>query len=340
MTEPLFSIIIPAYNAERTLERAVSSIQSEFDNRISYEILIIENGSSDNTNQIVQKLICANVRVFHSEKGVSNARNCGIEHAEGHWVMFVDADDTLLPGSAAALKGAIDKGNADFFLFGHKAADKAKLVSEKELFCSGSSIEQLWIQMLSEPTKYLQVWSKLFKREIVIENKICFDTKLRLAEDSDFTLQYLKYCNSIVLCPECVYNYRVDNVSTMRAYDGQKVADYAKAMKITQERLSNESIKVNNAYWQYVLAHFHVAMVNEVFSKSNAKSFTQKKLDMKTASEIPIFQQAIQKTKSQKCSKVNSILGTFLRSKMYFSAALIYDIRAGQKKAEQVGDYE
>lgn len=340
MTEPLISVIIPAYNAEKTLERTVSSIQSEFDDKICYEVLIIENGSFDRTSQIAQKLVCANVRAFHSGKGVSNARNYGIEHAKGRWLMFVDADDTVLPGSITILKDSVEKIYIDLFLFGYKVADKARLVSSREMVYSDSLIEQLWIQMLSEPTKYLPVWAKLFKKEIVIKHKIHFDTELRLAEDSDFTLQYLKYCRSIELRPECIYNYAVDNVSTMRAYDGQKVTGYAKTMEITQGKLSDESPMIKNTYWQYVLTHFHVAMVNEVFSRQNPKRFVQKMIDMKKAAGIPIFQQAIQKTKKQKCSKANRILGICLRSKMYFAAALIYEIRARQKKVEQVKVHE
>lgn len=340
MSEPLISIIIPAYNAEQTLERTVSGIQSEIDNKICYEILIVENGSSDKTSQIAQKLVCENVSAFHSEKGVSNARNYGIERAKGQWLMFVDADDTLLPGTIILLNEVVNKKNVDLFLFGHKVNDKTKLVSEKRILYSGDLIEQLWVQMLNEPTKYLQVWAKIFKREIVVKNKIQFDMKLRLAEDSDFTLQYLKYCKSIELHPECIYDYTVDNISTIRSYDGQKVNDYARAMEITQKKLSDESAKINDAYWGYVLTHFHVAMVNEVFSRYNTKSFAQKKLDMKKASEMLIFQQAIQETKKHKYLRINRILGTLLRNKMYFAAALIYEIRAWQKKTKQVVAYE
>ena len=94
MTEPLISIIIPAYNAEKFLEQAVNSVkQQAYKN---WEILIIENGSSDKTTNLSEKLVQKDkIALFHSEKGVSQARNMGIKKASGEWILFLDADDKL-----------------------------------------------------------------------------------------------------------------------------------------------------------------------------------------------------------------------------------------------------
>ena len=87
----LISYIIPAYNAADTLERAVESITHTC-NMEKCEILIVENGSTDYTNSVALKLIQKygeNVKLIHSEKGVSRARNEGLKNARGEWIVFV-----------------------------------------------------------------------------------------------------------------------------------------------------------------------------------------------------------------------------------------------------------
>ena len=91
------TFIIPAYNSETTIRRTVLSIEKI---HVDSEILIVENGSMDNTRQVSDDLsreFC-NIRVLTSEKGVSKARNMGIEEATGQWIVFADADDECIKG--------------------------------------------------------------------------------------------------------------------------------------------------------------------------------------------------------------------------------------------------
>ena len=102
----LISYIIPAYNAADTLERAVESITHTC-NMEKYEILIVENGSTDYTNSVALKLIQKygeNIKLIHSEKGVSRARNEGLKNARGEWIVFVDADDYIVSKSKRYIK--------------------------------------------------------------------------------------------------------------------------------------------------------------------------------------------------------------------------------------------
>jgi glycosyltransferase involved in cell wall biosynthesis len=96
----LFSIIIPAYNASKHIENAINSVvkQPFFD----YEIIIVNDGSKDNTLEIVNKLASKymNIRVIaQSNSGASIARNNGIRHAKGDYIFFMDADDVIVENS-------------------------------------------------------------------------------------------------------------------------------------------------------------------------------------------------------------------------------------------------
>ena len=117
MENILLSIIIPAHNAASTLERLIKSIPISNDN---IEVIIIENGSKDNTFEIAQRLANRHrcIRALQSEKGVSAARNEGLKCAKGKWIAFADADDWFMP---EALSEITEHTKADFTLFGYEA---------------------------------------------------------------------------------------------------------------------------------------------------------------------------------------------------------------------------
>ena len=94
------SIIIPVYNAEKNLCSTVDSILSQ--NSLDYELLLIDDGSQDQSGKICDEYASQDcrVRVFHKQNGgVSSARNLGIDKATGEWIFFVDSDDIVLPSA-------------------------------------------------------------------------------------------------------------------------------------------------------------------------------------------------------------------------------------------------
>lgn len=228
------SVIVPVYNVEKYIEECVQSIQNQTEKGI--EIILVDDGSTDRSSEICERLKETDDRIFvihQKNQGVSVARNVGIEKATTDWVMFVDADDELVEGSGVTLKKAMNESQADLCLFGHKVKGKNVIVSSEKRVFEGKQIENIRVEMLKHPTKYMRVWAKLFNRKRMIENGIRFDVDLRLAEDSDFTLQYSQHCKKIELYPECIYSYTINSSSVMHTFDGEKVADYAISMELT-----------------------------------------------------------------------------------------------------------
>lgn len=185
--------------------------------------------------------------------------------------------------------------------------------------------------MLKHPTKYMQVWAKLFNRKRMIESGIWFDVNLRLAEDSDFTLQYSQHCKKIELYTECIYSYTINSDSVMHTFDGEKVADYAVSMELTRKKLDAESVSVLNAYEEYVMTHFHIAMVNDVFSKKNKNSFSNKLDMLKKASDVKVFHEAINVMSNKKEKSINYLIGRMLKMRLYGIVGVIYFARAYSK---------
>ena len=97
-----YSIVIPVYNAQDYIERAIKSIQQQ--SFQDYEVICIDDGSKDNSSKILDRL-CENderIRVFHCENGgVSKARNTGIDLARGEYILFMDSDDEYVPEALA-----------------------------------------------------------------------------------------------------------------------------------------------------------------------------------------------------------------------------------------------
>ena len=145
------SVIIPAHNAEKTLRRAVESACRELGllsgksgaspeagsragegnpadaPALRYEVLIVENGSEDGTEFLARTLELEHpgaVRFLRPEKGVSNARNRGLEEARGTWVLFLDADDYLLEGAGSVLLDDLHFTGTDLIVHSYEAGNR------------------------------------------------------------------------------------------------------------------------------------------------------------------------------------------------------------------------
>ena len=339
MDEVLLSVIIPAYHSEMTIAETIESICREFKNRINYEVLVVENGPSDHTFQIVEKLAEKKfpIKLFHSKQGVSNARNAGIEKASGTWLMFVDADDTLHPGCGAKLAEIMKTSEADLCLFGHQRGKVRKAVCDQIEICGADSIEQIRIRMLQAPTRYMQAWAKLFRREQILKSGVLFAPELYLAEDSDFTFQYTAFCKSVVFYPEIIYDYHINPVSVMHTFDKKKVEGYVRAMEVMTGRVSEEADALWQASRQYILAHFHIAMVNGIFAGNDSDSFFDKVNEIRRTAKRPVFAKAIRQVSLRNGGWFFRGMSLLLKGRMYGLLGTVYAVRAQQKRRDHKG---
>lgn len=112
MSEPLISIIIPAYNYALTLPRAVESVLIQLD-AAAAELIVIDDGSSDNTPQVIEALLASHPGCFRTLRkgngGLASVRNRGIREARGSYLVFLDADDEMSPGAIKALAQHIEQ---------------------------------------------------------------------------------------------------------------------------------------------------------------------------------------------------------------------------------------
>lgn len=211
----MISIIIPVYNAEKYLCSTVDSILSQ--NSLDYELLLIDDGSQDQSGKICDEYASQDcrVRVFHKQNGgVSSARNLGIDKATGEWIFFVDSDDIVLPSALEFISTCIsDNVNCDLFIFRHQCNGEPVDVSlSPDLTVDEYLRKLLAYKIVSSP------WAKLYRTVYV--KKIRFNQNLRIGEDLLFNVEYVSLIdknNHIKYFDVEVYSYICRQDSAMHA---------------------------------------------------------------------------------------------------------------------------
>lgn len=208
----MISVIIPVHNAESFLERCINSILTNTYKDL--EVILIENGSTDSSRDLCYRLEKenSNVKVIVSEvKGVSNARNLGLEAATGDYIAFVDADDYVSPYYFETLQRISDKNDADIVV-----CDYSKGTESSVTFARPNNTEKLIDKdyyfrnhYVKETLQFTAPWSKLFKKRIV--DSVRFDTELSMCEDRTFVTQCVCRAEKIYYVQEKMYYYFLGN---------------------------------------------------------------------------------------------------------------------------------
>jgi len=202
------SVIVPIYNVEKYLPKCIESIIKQ--TYTNLEIILVDDGSPDNCGKICDEYAERDkrIRVIHKENGgVSSARNCGIDNANGRYVTFIDADDIVEKDYIEYLyKGFekdIDLVYTSFNLVDYKSN---KIIENSEIYyeneCTININEEYNIEGVN---KHYSALGALYKKEKL--DGLYFDTDLFVGEDVLFYLRYIKKCKKIKYLPEKKYNY-------------------------------------------------------------------------------------------------------------------------------------
>lgn len=211
-----FSVIIPAYNCAGTLESTVRSIQ--LSGLYDYEIILVDDGSTDGTAALCDELSgkFAEIRCVHQQNaGVSAARNRGIAEAQGEYLWFVDADDTVDEGSITDAAKVVEEQKPDMLIFGMSFDfyHKGKVYRRESLvppYDGAILLEQLksHFKEFYECNSLTPVWNKFCRKDIIVEHKIAFHKDMILMEDFLFVLELLAHCENIYCVPKAIYRYK------------------------------------------------------------------------------------------------------------------------------------
>lgn len=216
------TVITPVYNGERYIEGAVASLLAQsFQN---WELVIVDDGSSDSTPQILEKLSDPRIRVFQQENaGEATARNVGLNQATGEYISFLDADDLYLPNALEDLSSFLDL-HPEFdvvYSEGQICDDQdqplMRLSEIRPGIYTGNILERL---VLSSSVITVPVCT-MTRRSKIMEHAVKFDPNLVIGPDWDFWIQLAVYVGFGYL-DKTTCKYRVHNTNITRRVNVEK----------------------------------------------------------------------------------------------------------------------
>lgn len=208
-----YSVIIPVYNVENYLSRCIDSLLTQ--NYSDLEILLIDNGSKDQSGQICEDYAdqFSNITAYHiPNKGVSSARNFGLARAKGEFICFVDADDYLVGNLFSDVENQLDS-ELDLLVFSYYNSIEKNLSeiarSANILPIKGKKEKSEFIALFQElflTDMMYTVWNKIYRREFLEKHQIVFEN-YELGEDVRFNRTVYECVNKIAFSQTCYYVY-------------------------------------------------------------------------------------------------------------------------------------
>lgn len=216
-----FSIIVPIYNCENYLKKNIESILNQ--SYKHFELILINDGSTDNSLDIINSFTDKRIVVINKKNtGVSDTRNVGIKNSKYDYICFFDSDDYIEKDTLNNYVYIINKYNPDMVLCGFFSEVNNKkdlLYFDEKYYSNKNMIKDDLVQLYSKHMLY-NVWNKVYKKEIIINNDIKFP-KTNWGEDRQFNQDYLKSINTMYCTDKCLYHYvreRKDSI-TNKYYD-------------------------------------------------------------------------------------------------------------------------
>lgn len=274
------SIIIPVYNAEKTVRKCVESIVYGLEK--SVEVILVDDMSTDNSwtecetlqNDFEQVKCFKNVE----NKGVSYTRNRGIELACGEYILFVDSDDWVSGKYSRRMVEVAESNQDSLVLCGYTFLNQVLGYKKKYIYDTGSTgislIQKEQFFELCDKVLLQQSWNKIFRRNIMIQSHIRFDETKSMGEDFQFVLDYMEAinCQRCVILNESLYYYiRANNTSLMNSFGISQFSDGFERLGKLRKLSGIDNIGVKEQYDEAVSALKDNYIYQIVHSKCNKR---------------------------------------------------------------------
>ncbi|CEN53976.1 glycosyltransferase family 2 protein [Capnocytophaga canis] len=332
----LLSIIIPAYNVAHFLKQTVYAIVKEMAFPEQVEVLIINDGSTDNTQEIIEQLkteVQRNIVNSYQKTngGLSDARNVGIKEARGEYVWFFDADDFIEEGSLSKILFLLKRQDIDLLSFGmrecYQDGRKEKVVNIDN---KPSNIVIGGITYLSEYEIDYSSCVFVVRKEILIKNNLFF-LKGVLSEDYEFNLRLYKYCNSITHIKDVFYNYMIRTGSLSRRANDDYFRFHHQSMCKILQNLYNFVAQTDNKDYSKALTK-HITKIKLVVLGTLLKSILpmrEKKMFYSKLRELDVL--FLKDSGSVKKTLKQTVIVFLVNTKTYYFVMLLlskmYDLR-------------
>ncbi len=305
MKEDLISVIVPIYNVEKYIKKCVDSIIKQTYKNI--EIILVDDGSPDECGKICDEYSIKDSRIIVVHKangGLSDARNVGIDKANGKYICFIDSDDYIDDNYIELLYNAIKENNVEISQCG------IKKITEDEVFIENIGYKENNVKNSKQMLKDLYitnwenivVWNKMYLRELF--NDIRFP-KGKIHEDEYTTYKILYKVNNVAIINDFLYNYRQNEKSIMGKTFNIKRLDILEGLK---QRI--EFFKESNEEELYELSiALYLQKIRECYINLKKYMNESKNIEKKLLNEYYLYSKNIFKYKKIKIkSKIKTII--------------------------------
>lgn len=247
------SIIIPVYNVEKYLEECLNSVLEI--RGINYEVLVVNDGSPDNSQKIIDEYCKKNDRIksFTKENGgLSSARNYGLEKAQGDYIWFVDGDDLVVSSEFEKLfygvkSSDLDVALANYNSFYNKNDIKIKKIEKfKEVESLPVLTGKEYFDFSDNKNLFnVMVWKNIYRREFLLEENILFENGL-IFEDELFSRIAINRAKKVKYFDYYIYLYRQNVEGSIMKNSNTKLINYYKVSKLLTGEILNDDLVPNS----------------------------------------------------------------------------------------------
>ena len=315
MINPKVSVIIPVYNVEKYISKCLNSVVNQTYKNI--EIVIVDDGSKDNSGVIVDNFASNDKRVvvLHKENaGVSAARNDGLRKSTGEYVVFVDSDDYLELDFIEYYISIIVDTNADV-VCGLKHFSIWNRTQSSDFNYSGidrvKAMRYIYLEKIN-----VAVWNKIYSKELILNSGVEFDESIWYGEGMLFNIEIFQAAENIVVSNKMVYHQIFNPDSAMRDFNLNSNLCGLRSLNLQKTKWKISDPKLENA-WNYHYWYFNFSILKGLIKMHMVKS--NKELYIKCKKELKKYALAPLKTDlSTKRKLVDMVISHF----PYFAAKI------------------
>lgn len=335
MIRGLVSVIVPVYNCEKYIENCVNSIIAQSYSKV--EIILVNDGSTDKSEEIcmgLEKRYSSVIFFSQVNSGVSVARNNGLSHSNGEFVMFVDADDEVDSELIYTLIKSMDERTdvvcCSYSILGmnqredmfsndiHATTPYEKAVFYKQL------MDVTYGHPRTNATAIGVPWGKLYRKSIFEQNNLWFDSRLRRMQDNIMVMEAFCFARKVIYINAPLYAYRVDHISSYRTYS----YSYQVYLDVLEKRheffKKHPEFLSGDVYGYYFYEHLNFLMMSIHYIVAQREMTRREKITtIKEVCENQIYSDVLRRKNSSVLSVKQQIQCFLYRHKMY---SLLFEI--------------
>ena len=274
MKKNMISIILPTYNSDDVLRKAIASVEKQ--TYIDWELLVVENGKKGQAEQIVKSFKDKRIKYIYQHKAnVSNARNVGLENAVGEYIAFIDSDDQYEDDFLDKMHSNLIKNETQLVTCGYRRVhEKNKmLIKGNKKILNTTNIKE-YLEVIKENYLYNELWNKIYISKIIKENNIKFDDTYELGEDFLFNLDYIKYVKKASFINEPLYIYTDGEFGLKLRYRANKFEIEYDLTKRLEELYIEKNWNMDYVYNRYARVYYN--QIIDIYKENNPMTDKEK----------------------------------------------------------------